>query len=167
MEYLFVDGYNIINAWSDIFDKNSPLEDNRKALCDILSDYQGYTGFRIVVVFDAHLVPEGIGSLMQYDKIKVVFTKSNQTADNFIERYVTEARYNNIITVVTNDYMEQKTVLHKGALRMTASELQREIIKKRQSASVSDKQSNFIIDNLDNEQKRKLLKIKHEDRKDK
>lgn len=70
MEYLFVDGYNIINAWSDIFDKNSPLEDNRKALCDILSDYQGYTGFRIVVVFDAHLVPEGIGSLMQYDKIK-------------------------------------------------------------------------------------------------
>ena len=43
----------------------------------------------------------------------------------------------------------------------------REIIKKRQSASVSDKQSNFIIDNLDNEQKRKLLKIKHEDRKDK
>lgn len=96
-----------------------------------------------------------------------MFTKKNQTADNFIERYVTEARYNNKITVVTNDYMEQKTVLHKGALRMTASELQREIIKKRQSASVSDKQSNFIIDNLDNEQKRKLLKIKHEDRKDK
>ena len=136
-------------------------------MCDILSDYQGYTGFRIVVVFDAHLVPEGIGSLMQYDKIKVVFTKKNQTADNFIERYVAKECYNNKITVVTNDYMEQKTVLHKGALRMTASELQREIIKKRQSASTSDKQSNFIIDNLDNEQKRKLLKIKHEDRKDK
>ncbi|MBP7344759.1 MAG: NYN domain-containing protein [Clostridia bacterium] len=162
-EYLLVDGYNIINAWRSIFDKNSSLEDNRKALCDLLSDYQGYTDLKIVVIFDAHLVPEGKGSLINHDKIKVIFTKSNQTADNFIERFVVDAHYGEKITVVTNDYMEQKTVLLKGALRMTASELQHEIFTRRKSASINIKESNYIIDNLDNEQKRKLLRIKHED----
>ena len=95
--------------------------------------------------------------------IKVIFTKSNQTADNFIERFVVDAHYGEKITVVTNDYMEQKTVLLKGALRMTASELQHEIFTRRKSASINIKESNYIIDNLDNEQKRKLLRIKHED----
>ncbi|HOD93260.1 MAG TPA: NYN domain-containing protein [Clostridia bacterium] len=162
MEYLLVDGYNIINAWQSIFDKSSPLEDNRKALCDLLSDYQGYTDFKIVVIFDAHLVPEGKGSLINHDKIKVIFTKNNQTADNFIERFVVEAHYREKITVVTNDYLEQKTVLQKGALRMTASELQHEIFTKRKNASVNKKETNYIIDTLDNEQKKKLLRIKHD-----
>ncbi len=163
MEYLLVDGYNIINAWRSIFDKSSPLEDNRKALCELLSDYQGYTDLKIVVIFDAHLVCEGKGSLINHDKIKVVFTKNNQTADNFIERFVVESHYGEKITVVTNDYMEQKTVFQKGALRMTASELQNEIFTKRKNASCMQKETNFIIDNLDNEQKRKLLRIKHDD----
>ncbi|MFA5342200.1 MAG: NYN domain-containing protein [Clostridia bacterium] len=167
MEYLLVDGYNIINAWRSVFDKSDPLEDNRKALCELLSDYQGYTDLKIVVIFDAHLVPEGKGSLINHDKIKVIFTKSNQTADNFIERFVVDSHYREKITVVTNDYMEQKTVLQKGALRMTASELQHEIFTKRKSATAIQNETNFIIDNLDIEQKRKLLRIKHEDGFDK
>jgi predicted RNA-binding protein with PIN domain len=41
MEYLIVDGYNIINAWGDVFtlEKDS-LEDCRVKLLDILSNYQ-------------------------------------------------------------------------------------------------------------------------------
>jgi len=164
MEYLLVDGYNIINAWRDIFDKKNPLEDNRKILCELLSDYQGYTDLRIVVVFDAHLVSEGKGSLINHDKIKIIFTMSNQTADNFIERYVTQQRYADKITVVTNDYLEQKTVFQKGALRMTANELRNEIFTKRKNGIENKSDSNFIIDNLDNEQKRKLLRMRHDDR---
>jgi len=163
MEYLLVDGYNIINAWRDIFDKENPLEDNRKMLCELLSDYQGYTDLRIVIVFDAHLVPEGKGSLINHDKIKVIFTMSNQTADNFIERYVTQQRYADKITVVTNDYLEQKTVFQKGALRMTANELKSEIFAKRKNGIVNASNSNFIIDNLDNEQKKKLLRMRHDE----
>ncbi|NLF37352.1 MAG: NYN domain-containing protein [Clostridiaceae bacterium] len=164
MEYLLVDGYNIINAWRDIFDKENPLEDNRKMLCELLSDYQGYTDLRIVIVFDAHLVPEGKGSLINHDKIKVIFTMSNQTADNFIERYVTQQRYADKITVVTNDYLEQKTVFQKGALRMTANELRSEIFTKRKNGIANTNNSNFIIDNLDNEQKKELLRMRNDDR---
>ena len=164
MEYLLVDGYNIINAWRDIFDKENPLEYNRKMLCELLSDYQGYTDLRIVIVFDAHLVPEGKGSLINHDKIKVIFTMSNQTADNFIERYVTQQRYADKITVVTNDYLEQKTVFQKGALRMTANELRSEIFTKRKNGIANTNNSNFIIDNLDNEQKKKLLRMRNDDR---
>lgn len=162
MEYLLVDGYNIINAWTGIFDKNNPLEDNRKRLYEILSDYQGYTDLRIVVVFDAHLVSEGKGSLLNYDKIKIVFTMSNQTADTFIQQFVAKNLYKDKITVVTNDYMEQKTVLQKGALRMTANELLNAISGKQKKALRDEKNSNFIIDNLDNEQKNKLLRMRRE-----
>lgn len=163
MEYLLVDGYNIINAWTGIFNKDNPLEDNRKILCDLLSDYQGYTDLRIVVVFDAHLVPEGKGSLLNHDKIKVVFTMSNQTADTFIQRFVVKNLYADKITVVTNDYMEQKTVLQKGALRMTANELLNAIFTKRKKSLKTENDSNFIIDNLDDEQQEKLLKMRHEE----
>ena len=91
------------------------------------------------MIFDAHLVPEGKGSLINHDKIKVIFTKNNQTADNFIERFVVEAHYREKITVVTNDYLEQKTVLQKGALRMTASELSMEISQKKMLSKVKKK----------------------------
>ncbi len=162
MDYLIVDGYNIINAWKDIFDHTNPLEDNRKILCDVLSDYQGYTGYNIVVIFDAHLVPEGKGSIISHDGIVCLFTKENQTADTLIERYVANYGFSNKITVVTNDYLEQKTVFQKGALRMTARELKASIFKARQSLEGITKDTNFIMDHLTKEEKRKLLRIKNQ-----
>ncbi len=60
-EYLIIDGYNIINSWDDIFDLDTlSLEESRIKLLDILSDYQGYSGSRMVVVFDAYKVKDGL-----------------------------------------------------------------------------------------------------------
>src|SRR5690554_4062097 len=131
MEYLLVDGYNVIHAWNDVFDVSGSLEDNRALLLQLLSDYQGYTGLRVVVVFDAYLVPDGLGSLDTFDNITVVFTKKNQTADTFIQQFVNNNRFKDNITVVTDDYMEQKTVFQKGALRMTANELKQQVFEKK------------------------------------
>ena len=59
MEYLLIDGYNVINNWRDIFNlKNEPLEDCRERLLNLLSNFQGYKGVNVIVVFDAHLVKE-------------------------------------------------------------------------------------------------------------
>ena len=50
MEYLVIDAYNVMNAWSDIFKlKRDSLEDCRKRFLDILSDYQGYKDLNIIV----------------------------------------------------------------------------------------------------------------------
>jgi len=40
-KYLLVDGYNIINAWRDVFDPNDDLEMNRDKLTDMLVDFWG------------------------------------------------------------------------------------------------------------------------------
>ena len=164
MEYLLVDGYNVIHAWNDVFDVSGSLEDNRALLLQLLSDYQGYTGFRVVVVFDAYLVPDGLGSLDTFDNITVVFTKKNQTADTFIQQFVNNNRFKDNITVVTDDYMEQKTVFQKGALRMTANELKQQVFEKKRKATkdktLKDK-ANYLYENLDKTEKQKLQKIRY------
>ena len=85
MEYLLIDGYNIINAWKDLFKLESePLEDCRDKLLAILSNYQGYRKLEIIAVFDAHQVKGSQEKHEIYDKIKIVFTKENETADKYI-----------------------------------------------------------------------------------
>jgi len=156
-EYLIIDGYNIINSWDDFFDLNTlSMEEARKKLLDTLSDYQGYSGCRLVVVFDAHKVKEGLGSLDIHDNIKVIFTRENQTADNFIERFVKNYGAGKIIRVATGDYLEQKTVLQKGGFRMTPAELKTEVLKSKDNQSNKNhrkKERNFLENRLTGEQR--------------
>ena len=156
-EYLIIDGYNIINSWTDLFDLGHiSMEDARKKLLDLLSDYQGYSGRRIVVVFDAHKVREGLGSLDIHDKIKVIFTRENQTADNFIERFVKNYGAGKIIRVATADYLEQKTVLQKGGFRMTPSELKIEVLGAKnnpENKKLKTKERDFLENRLSGEQR--------------
>jgi len=156
-EILVIDGYNIINAWPDYFDlEKISMEDARKKLLDILSDYQGYSGHKIIVVFDAHMVKDGKGSLDLHDNINVVFTKENQTADSLIERFVAGYGRRRTIRVATADYLEQKTVLDKGGLRMTPDELKYDIgtmRRKRHSHERKPTQRDFLESRLTGEQK--------------
>ena len=162
MEYLLIDGYNIINTWRDIFDlDNDTLLENRNKFLRMLSNYQGYTNFRIVVVFDAHKVSESIGVLEKYDNIKVVYTKENQTADNFIERFVNSYRGTDVIRVATGDYLEQKTIFLKGGLRLSARELKEDMIKANADQSKGETNHKiFFTDHLTDEQKRILDNIR-------
>ncbi|MFC5401622.1 NYN domain-containing protein [Cohnella soli] len=133
-DVLLVDGYNMIGAWPELAAmKNDKLEDARDMLVDMLSNYQGYAGIVIIVVFDAFRVP---GSGKQYrlrKKFRVVYTRERETADECIERLVgewTNVRRN--VYVATSDLVEQHVAFGKGALRMPARELR---VAVRQSTS--------------------------------
>ena len=116
MEYLVIDGYNLINAWNDIFDlENESLEVCRDKLVSMLSNYQGYKNINVIIVFDAHKVKGSKEKEETFDNIRVLFTKENETADNYIERFVYKHSSGNVIRVVTSDYLEQKMVLISGA----------------------------------------------------
>lgn len=148
MEYLLVDGYNIINAWKDIFDfETEPLEECREKLLYILSNYEGYKKVKIIVVFDAHLVEGGKEKVESYDNIAVVFTGEKQTADNYIERFVYRYGNENIIRVATSDYLEQSIVLRNGGARMTPGELRKEIEDARKNMAKDSKTNQFNIRN--------------------
>ena len=99
----------------------------RTALLDLLSNYQGFTGQKVSVVFDAYRTERTPESKSSWQNVEVVFTKKGETADAYIEREAHEKADRYKITVATSDNLEQLTVLRLGALRMSAGMLAEEI----------------------------------------
>ena len=126
---VIVDGYNLIYAWDTLKEiADYSLEKARETLMDILSNYVGYTKEKLTLVFDAYLVPEGIGADFERDGYRVVFTKENQTADAYIEKMMHELGPNYKIRVVTGDRLVQFAAVHSGISRMTTKEFCDELI---------------------------------------
>ncbi len=127
-EILFVDGYNIINAWFKLKPThNYQLETARIELIEILSQYQALKGIKIIVVFDAYKVKGGREFREKVDGVEVVYTKEGETADNFIERCIASFKNEFRVRVATSDWMEQQIIFAQGAERVTPRELKDEI----------------------------------------
>ncbi len=128
MEYLILDGYNIINAWKDLFDLDiESLEDCRDRLANMMSNYQGLKKISVVIVFDAHFVKGSLEKEYTFDNIKIVYTKENEAADNYIEKFVYQLGNIHTIRVVTSDYLEQTMIMSSGGIRMSPRELRAEL----------------------------------------
>ena len=129
-QVLLVDGYNIIFAWEELNELSKiNIDSARTVLADMLSNYQGYRGMNLILVFDAYKVRNGQGSVEKYHNIHIVYTREAQTADAYIEKTVHESGKRLNITVATNDGMEQIIAFGGGANRMSARELYGEVIK--------------------------------------
>lgn len=138
-DILLVDGYNIIGAWPELRAlKRLKLVEARDRLIDQLAEYQAYKGWRIILVFDAYLVP-GIEKKQRRANVEVVFTRENETADERIEKLVSELLGRRVqLHVATSDLTEQWMIFGQGALRISARELEIEMkeIEKIISAKV-------------------------------
>lgn len=122
--YLLVDGYNIIFAWEDLRALAAVnLDSARDKLIDILSNYQGYLGSTVIVVFDAYKVKGSPGSKLMYNNVHVVYTKEAETADQYIERTVHQIAKDYQVTVATSDALEQMIIWGEGAIRLSANGL--------------------------------------------
>lgn len=123
-QYLIVDGYNMIGAWPQLQKlRDINLEEARDRLIDMLAEYQAYSGVKVVLVFDAYQVP-GLGKEYRQSRLRVLYTKEKETADELIERLVTELMSRRRqIYVATSDMIEQHVIFGIGAFRLTAGEL--------------------------------------------
>ena len=161
-EYLFVDGYNIINCWSDLQRvSEGSLEQSRNDLIDTMAEYRCYKGTEVVIVFDAHMV-KGSSQKNEYIKgIEVVYTKESQTADQYIEKQVDEIGKVKKVTVATSDWVEQQVVLGRGATRVSARELKIEIGELKRGIDRKRKKdsqvNNMIMGRLDEDTLDKLI----------
>jgi len=120
-EYLLVDGYNIIFAWEELrslAERN--IDSARDKLMDIMSNYQGYLGCTLILVFDAYKVKGNPGFVQKYHNIYVVYTKEAETADQYIEKTVHDIGKTHHVTVATSDALEQMIIWGGGAMRMSA-----------------------------------------------
>lgn len=127
-EYLFVDGYNIINSWDSLKEKALvDLEEARKSLIETMVEYHHSTGIEVIVVFDAHMVKKNSGTEEEYKGIEVVYTKERETADHYIESKLDDLGKLKRIRVATSDWLEQQIVLSRGGTRISARELELEV----------------------------------------
>lgn len=128
--YLLVDGYNIIFAWEDLQAlAEVNIDSARDRLMDICSNYQGYEGCTLILVFDAYKVKGNPGSVQKYHNIYVVYTKEAETADQYIEKTVHEIGRKHHVTVATSDRLEQMIIWGEGAVRLSAGGF-REVVER-------------------------------------
>ncbi|MBD8027235.1 NYN domain-containing protein [Ureibacillus sp. Re31] len=136
---LIVDGYNMIGAWKELRPlRETNFEEARNHLLDLMAEYKAALGCRVIVVFDAHLVP---GAQQNYVKnaVEIIYTRKNETADECIEKLTNELKGRKVqIYVATSDLTEQNVIFGNGALRKSARELEIEmaIIKSNISQEV-------------------------------
>jgi uncharacterized protein len=128
MDILLVDGYNIIGSWPELQElKNKDLAAARDRLVEKMAEFQGYTGYKVIVVFDAYGV-QGLEKKYKNYQIDVIFTKENETADERIEKLaIALSNRKTQIHVATSDFTEQWAIFGQGALRISARELQIEM----------------------------------------
>lgn len=120
LRYLIVDGHSMIFAHPELLQLHQKrMELGREELVKMLTRYQDATGDRVVVVFD------GKGKRMSSEQttIQVMYSKSDQTADQIIERLVVKYGKQHDLTVATNDNMEQQTVITFGGMWMSSEML--------------------------------------------
>ena len=141
-QYLIIDGYNIINAWEDLRElAREDLEDSREKLIDEVIEYAEYNGYKAIVVFDAYKVKNSREKVEKRDHVTVVYTREHQTADSYIEKFISTLSQYDDIKVVTNDYAEQQIILGKGAARVSARELKLDINR----AKMKIKEKNVVL----------------------
>jgi len=160
-EYLFVDGYNIINSWEKLKELSKlSLEVAREELIEIMSEYQIYSGIKIIIVFDAHLVKGNSGTIDNVKGVKIVYTKENETADQYIEKILDDIGRVKRVRVATSDWMEQQIILGRGGTRISARELELEILDQkrtmRRKRKREDLKGEILMGRLDEETLRKL-----------
>lgn len=127
-EYLLVDGYNVIFAWDDLKALAAVnIDSARDKLIDVMSNYQGYVGCELILVFDAYKVKQNPGSITKHGNIHVVYTKEAETADMYIEKTTHELGRKYKVTVASSDGLEQLISMGQGALRMSSRGLREEV----------------------------------------
>lgn len=143
MEYLVIDGYNVIGAWPELRKiKAHSFADARLRLVEILKEYQAFTGQYVVVVFDAYR-SKGTKKTEHFPGLEVRYTDFGQTADSLIESLVSKlAEADQTIGVVTSDWAQQQIVLGKGARRWSSREFYVEV--ERVSRLISNAADNTL-----------------------
>lgn len=168
-EYLLVDGYNIIFAWSELKDlAMDNMDSARTKLLDILSNYQGIRKCQIIVVFDAYHVQGHAEEAIDYYNIHMVFTREAQTADQYIEKFAHDNKAKYDIVVATSDGLQQIIIRGAGSGLLSARELKEEIEEagrriKQENNERRGMDRNYLMDALSPAAKKQMEDMIKED----
>ena len=120
--YLILDGYNVIGALERYRTAvTGGLDDSRELLINDALKAAGWTGRRIIVVFDAQRSPEPERVEKRAgDAVRLIYSAPRESADDVIERLLGDL--DGPATVYTADFALQRTALARGVSRATPRE---------------------------------------------
>ena len=141
-----VDGYNLLHAMDD-----APLDDltmGREKVIDLVADFAGYVSASLVLVFDAYLQDSYRSKISERDNITIVYTKTGQTADTYIEAKSKELKDRYRIIVVTSDALEQLSIFSSDAFRLSSREFLARYANMKKNMQHIEKVSNRPLQQL-------------------
>ena len=121
--WILVDGYSVMHTWKRFATRKSrasSLQQRREELIRSLRQFADHSGQRVTVVFDGYAAKHKPEGEELSSGVEVVFSNRGKTADDAIERMVSEATDRTRIQVVTSDNVERGTVEAMGAESMSA-----------------------------------------------
>ena len=99
------------------------LYNAREKLITRLMNYQAYADIPMAIVFDGYKVKDNFGTVQKMGRVEVIYTRTDETADQRIEKMAYDLHDKYTLTVVSSDGLIQNAVFSQGALRMSAREL--------------------------------------------
>ena len=142
---LILDGYNFIFAEPELKQLAADhLGAARERLMDRLSNYSGFTGREVIVVFDGFRTAGNPGSRSLHSNIRVAFTPEGESADAYIERLASEIGKNDRVAVVTGDTMIRISAMRSGILRISPTEFMLELEETEKQLEAILMKSNFL-----------------------
>jgi predicted RNA-binding protein with PIN domain len=131
---LLVDGYNVVGVWHElrqVRDRDG-LEESRRRLVEVLTNYSAFQGFDTQVIFDAQYRDGATNREVVTPNLCIHYTDFGQTADTFIEKACASFRhdlrkFHQRLIVATSDRAQQLTVVGFGAEWMSAERLAADI----------------------------------------
>ncbi|MGB9860368.1 MAG: NYN domain-containing protein [Moorellaceae bacterium] len=136
MGVLIIDGYNVIHSWPELIKlKESNLSHARDKLIEEMVNFRALRGEKVIIVFDAHHFSGSEARREEVAGVEVIYSRQGETADTAIEKLAGElVSQGEQVLVVTADWLEQRLVWGKGALRLSPTGLRRLVYEARKEA---------------------------------
>ena len=112
---MLVDGYNLLHNLPECtYDLKHDLEATRDYLIGKLSRYASDHDVEVRVIFDAHYTNHLKTSIKKQVGIRIVYTKTDETADNYIINWIKKCHQDKYIEVITSDQGLSRAVKQLG-----------------------------------------------------
>ncbi|MCL5987020.1 MAG: NYN domain-containing protein [Actinobacteria bacterium] len=123
-----IDGYNLMNFLKKKeYTRGDSFEDQRVSFIHLMKDFASYKNARLILVFDGVKRGNNVESKGVSMDVEVIYTNRGESADEYIERMIYQARHKKNLFIVTLDYAQQKIASGKGVYRKSAREISLEI----------------------------------------
>ncbi|MCQ2512149.1 MAG: TetM/TetW/TetO/TetS family tetracycline resistance ribosomal protection protein [Lachnospiraceae bacterium] len=124
-DYVVVDGYNVIFAWKELNElAKENIDAARDSLLDTLSKFKSMTKAEVIAVFDAYRVKGHVIENNRFLDVQIIYTREDETADQYIERFTNDLGKKKKIVVVTSDGAEQVITRGQGCKLVSSREFQ-------------------------------------------